>query len=67
MSEIDAILNFQDLSNFNEKHVSARDCKHCHCLTFQLGVVYAGKQLETKNFGFDHPLSCSSSSKGANL
>ena len=25
----------QRITNFNEKHVSASGCKHCHCLTFQ--------------------------------
>jgi hypothetical protein len=32
---------------------------------FQPGVVYAEKQSEAKDTGFDHPLPCSSSSKGA--
>jgi hypothetical protein len=56
----------QILSPFNEKHVSARGCKHCHCLTFQWGVAYAEKQSKAKEISFDHPLPCSSSSKGAN-
>jgi hypothetical protein len=46
--------------------VSARDCKHCYCLTFEPGVVYAEKQSEAKYIGFDHPLPCSRSSKSAN-
>jgi hypothetical protein len=43
-----------------------RGCKLCHCKTFQLGVAHAEKQSEAKNTCFDHPLPCSSSSKGAN-
>jgi hypothetical protein len=53
-------------TNFNEKHVSARGCRHCHCLTFQPGVAYIEKKLEAKDTNFDHPLPCSSSSKSAN-
>jgi hypothetical protein len=49
-----------------EKHVSARGCKHCLCLTFQPGVAYAEKQSEAKDTGFDLALHCSSSSKSAN-
>jgi hypothetical protein len=56
----------QWITSFNEKHVSARGCKHFHCLTFQPGVAYAERQLEAKNTSFDHPLPYSSSSKGAN-
>jgi hypothetical protein len=41
----------QRITNFNEKHVSARGCKHCHCLTFQPGVAYVEKQLEGKDTG----------------
>jgi hypothetical protein len=29
------------ITNFIEKHVSVRGCKHCRCLTFQQGVAYA--------------------------
>ena len=36
----------QRIPNFIEKHVSARGCKHCLCLTFQPGVAYADKQSE---------------------
>jgi hypothetical protein len=46
--------------------VSAIGCKHCHYITFQLGVAYAEKQSEAKDTGFDHPLHCSSSSTGPN-
>jgi hypothetical protein len=56
----------QQITNFTKKHVSARGCKHCHCLSFQPGVAYAVKQSKAKNTGFDHPLPCSISSKGAN-
>jgi hypothetical protein len=56
----------QRITSFNEKHVSVRDCKHCHCLTFQLHEVCVEKQSKAKDTGFDHPLPCSSSSKGAN-
>jgi hypothetical protein len=31
------------ITSFTEKDVSARGCKHCHCLTFQPGVAYAEK------------------------
>jgi hypothetical protein len=31
----------QRITNFIEKHVSARSCKHYQSLTFQLGVAYA--------------------------
>jgi hypothetical protein len=51
----------QRIINFIEKHVSARGCKHCLCLTFQPGVAYEGKQSEAKDVGFDHPLHYSSS------
>jgi hypothetical protein len=34
----------QWIPNFIEKHVSARGCKHCLCLTFQPDVAYAEKQ-----------------------
>jgi hypothetical protein len=54
------------ITSFTEKHVSARGCKHCHCLTFQPGVAYAEKQSEAINTGFNHPLPCSSSYIGAN-
>jgi hypothetical protein len=37
--KIDRILH--GITNFNEKHVSVRGCKHCHCLTFQPSVAYA--------------------------
>jgi hypothetical protein len=50
----------------SESSESARGCKHCHCLTFQLGLAYAEKQLEVNDNSFDHPLHCSSSSKSAN-
>jgi hypothetical protein len=33
--------------------VSVRGCKHCRCLTFQLGVAYAQKKSEAKDTGFD--------------
>jgi hypothetical protein len=56
----------QWITNFNQKHVSARGCKHCCCLTFQLGVAYAEKQSEVTDTGFDHPVPYSSSSKGEN-
>jgi hypothetical protein len=56
----------QRIINFIEKHVSVRGCKHYHCLTFQPGVAYVGKQLEAKDISFDHPLHCSSSSKSEN-
>jgi hypothetical protein len=39
------------MTNFNEKHVSARGCKHC--LTFQPGVAYAEKQSKAKDLDFD--------------
>ena len=35
--------------------MSARGCKHCHCLTFQPSVAYATKQSEGKDTCFDHP------------
>jgi hypothetical protein len=53
-------------SNFIEKNVSARGCKHYLCITSQLGVAFEEKQLEGKNTGFDLPLNYSSSSKSAN-
>jgi hypothetical protein len=56
----------QQITSFTKNHVGARGCKHCHCLTFQPGVAYTEKQSDTKNTSFDHPLPCSSSSKGAN-
>jgi hypothetical protein len=56
----------QQITSFNEKHVSARGCKHCHCLIFQPHEAYVEKQSKAKVTGFDHPLPCSSSSKGAN-
>jgi hypothetical protein len=37
------------MTYFNEKHVSARGCKHC--LTFQPGVAYAEKQSKAKGTG----------------
>jgi hypothetical protein len=58
--------SLQQITNFIEKHVSVRGCKHCHYLTFQLDVAYAQKQSEAKDTGFDHPLHYSSSSKSAN-
>jgi hypothetical protein len=53
----------QRIINFNEKHMSVRGCKHCHCLTFQPSVAYVEKQSKAKNIEFDHPLPCSNSSK----
>jgi hypothetical protein len=53
----------QQITNLNEKHVSARGCKHCHYLTFQPGVAYAERKSEARNTGFDHPLPCLRSSK----
>ena len=46
--------------------MSARGCKHCHCLTFQPSVYYVEKQSWAKDIGFDHPLHCSSSSTSVN-
>jgi hypothetical protein len=56
----------QWITIFNEKNVGARACKHCDCLTFQLGIAYVAKQSEAKDTGFNHPVTCSSSSKSAN-
>jgi hypothetical protein len=56
----------QWITNFIEKHVSARGCKHCHFLIFQPGVAYTEKQDEAKEISFDNPLHRSSSSKSAN-
>jgi hypothetical protein len=57
----------QWVTNFNEKHVSMRGCKHCYCLTFQPGIAYATRQSEAKGTSFDLPLHRSSSSKHANV
>jgi hypothetical protein len=46
--------------------VNARGCKHCHYLTFELGIVNEEKKSEAKDTGFNHPLHCSSSSKNTN-
>jgi hypothetical protein len=66
---IDFFKNYQILqriTNFSEKHVSAKGCTYCHCITFQPGVPYVKTQLEAKDTSFYHPLPCSSSSKSAN-
>jgi hypothetical protein len=39
----------QQITSFTEEHESARSCKHCHYLTFQLAVAYAKIQSEVKD------------------
>jgi hypothetical protein len=39
----------QQITSFNEKHMSARGFKNYHCLTFQPGVAYAEKQSEARD------------------
>jgi hypothetical protein len=34
----------QWIRNSKERHMSARGCKNCYCLTFQLGVADTEKQ-----------------------
>jgi hypothetical protein len=55
----------QRITNFIQKHVSVRGCKHCQCLTFKLGVAYTELQSKAKDISFDHPLQYLSSSKRA--